>query len=127
MAKRICSMLLVLCLLLGMVAKAEEIQPFAIEEAVMITKILRSNGMVQANVYIIQMPTGYSGRLTIVIQKQVETSWKGIANKEGGNDVTVTAVAEAGTTYRAFAICRVYDSEGKYIECMTATSEPLTY
>lgn len=127
MAKRICSMLLVLCLLLGMVAKAEEIQPFADATTKMAVKLMSTGGNVKAGALIVQLPAGYSGRLTIVIQKQVGTSWKGIANKEGGNDVTVTAVAEAGTTYRAFAICRVYDSEGKYIECMTATSEPLTY
>lgn len=127
MAKRIWSMLLVLCLLLGMVAKAEEIQLFADATTKIAVKLVSTGGNVKAGALIVQLPAGYSGRLTIVIQKQVETSWKGIANKEGGNEVTVTAVAEAGTTYRAFAICRVYDSEGKYIECMTATSEPLTY
>ncbi|MCH5287995.1 MAG: hypothetical protein J1E43_11305 [Christensenellaceae bacterium] len=100
--------------------------------------LLSSNTQATADVFILgknakavvsvsAIPVGYSVSTSVSLQKKVSSAWTNVASAAGTRDVSASASAIKGVTYRAYAICKIYDSSGNLNETLTLVSETRTY
>lgn len=127
--KRIIVSLVVLCLLVSgvtTVSLANEIQTLAAECSA-IAVLSFSNGRAQAVGSTASVPKGYTVDVAVTLQKKSGDTWLNVATGSGKTEASVSANAIRGVTYRAYVTCSVYDSEGKYVDRISATSAAKEY
>ncbi|MEG0494302.1 MAG: hypothetical protein RR696_13985, partial [Clostridia bacterium] len=67
-----------------------------------------------------------SVKTTVSLQKQVNGKWVTAKTASDGKTASASVTAVKGVTYRAHAVGKFYDSQGKYTETMTKTSPTQT-
>lgn len=108
-------------------AFAESAQTYALPECRAIAILSFSNGKAHAVGGSMMIPSGYTVATTAVLQEKRDTAWVGVTSSTGSKEACASAVAVQGVTYRSFVTCKLYDSTGKYMDSISATSESKTY
>lgn len=109
------------------VSCAEQITPFSVSGCRISAAISIANGNVQATCSASKIPDGYTSTITVVLQKKSGNSWTFVSSGSGIRSASASAAAVKGTTYRAYATCKLYDSTDAYADTISATSIPKTY
>lgn len=68
------------------------------------------------------LKSGYSSKLTLILQKKSGSAWSTVQTWSGsGSSIRKSCKVSSGT-YRAVFTAKIYNSSGKYVETVTATS-----
>lgn len=129
MPKKLISVLLVVLLLVltANISLAEWISPFAETGCEISANIQFSKGKAQAISTISHVPSGYSVKTSVILQKKSGSSWVSVSSSSGIREACASATAVKGVTYRAYAKGWLYDQKGAFVDSFTATSRSKKY
>ena len=129
MVKKLVSLLALILIVtaIASVSVAESIQPYAAVECRAIAVISISGGKAQAIGNAASIPDGYTVSTSVILQKKSGGSWIKVTSSSGSNEACASSTATKGVTYRAYATCKLYNSEGDFVDSISATSASKTY
>lgn len=119
--------IVIVAMFMGSSALADAIAPLSVSQARAFASISISGGNVKAVASVIKLSQDYTVSTSVSLQKQVNSTWKNEVSAAGTRNASASASAIKGVTYRAYAICKIYDSSGNLIETLTPVSETRTY
>lgn len=62
---------------------------------------------------------------TVYMEQNDGSGWECVSTNVGGTRVTVTTIAESGTSYRVYVTCTVKDAAGNVVDTLTGYSNTL--
>ncbi|MEG0504575.1 MAG: hypothetical protein RR547_08015 [Raoultibacter sp.] len=124
MFKKLVSVVILALLLLSVVSNslAESMAPFAVVQCNVLATIIITDGKAQAAGTVAHVPSGYSVKTSVVLQKKSGNSWVKVSSSSGVREACASATAVKGVTYRAYATSKLYDKNGAFVDSIAATS-----
>ncbi len=99
----------------------------AVPEGRIVASIKASGSKIVGIGELIKIPSGYTSRIYINLQKKVDGKWKWVASKADDRSVMISMTAVKGTTYRVSVMGRIYDGNGTLIDTLRSTSSEKAY
>lgn len=126
--KRLCLFIAVIALfnILYASAYAEEASLLANSQNRVTVSLSISNGKATGSAVVFLL-NGNSATITVTIQKKNGSQWSSAASNSGQLSTAASVSAEKGATYRAYTVCKVYNSSGQLIETISAYSTEKQY
>ena len=118
------ALLMVLCL---PVVCSAEITPFAEAGNVIQAWMDFSGNMVNVGGKVVKLKAGCTAKTTVYVQAKSGSSWIAKTSGSGSREARASYTAQRGTEYRAYAIAKIYDSNGKQVDTLKGYSSSSTY
>lgn len=104
-----------------------EFMPFAESGNLIWAALSFSNGKAIGDGTVKKIKAGCTASTTVYVQAKSGNTWITKASGSGSREASASYTAQKGIEYRAYAIAKIYDSNGEQIDTVKAYSSSSTY
>ena len=104
-----------------------EIIPFAENGNVVQAWLNFSGNKIDVGGKVTKLEAGCTAKTTVYVQAKSGSSWITKASGSGSREASASYTAQRGTEYRAYAIAKIYDSNGKQVDTVKGYSSSSVY